>query len=100
MTFFDDSDFAPIIPMRDGSQVTEMEEIARGEEFIQAGVCPPSSFSLSPSCLVLAFLVLRCLVHAYSLGMVWLIYQELEMGVEKITWGEEEYRMSHVPSDL
>ena len=27
--------------------------------------------------------------------MVWLIYQELEMGVEKITWGEEEYRMSH-----
>lgn len=46
MTFFDDSDFAPIIPMRDGSQVTEMEEIARGEEFIQAGVCPlrPSLF--------------------------------------------------------
>jgi hypothetical protein len=39
MTFFDDSDFAPIIPMRDGSQVTEMEEISRGEEFIQAGVC-------------------------------------------------------------
>jgi hypothetical protein len=38
MTFFDDSDFAPIIPMRDGSQVTEMEEISRGEEFIQAGV--------------------------------------------------------------
>ena len=29
--------------MRDGNHVTEMEEIARGEEFIQAGVCtlPP-----------------------------------------------------------
>ena len=26
--------------MRDGNHVTEMEEIARGEEFIQAGVCP------------------------------------------------------------
>ena len=43
MTFFDDSDFAPLVPMRDGNHVTEMEEIARGEEFIQAGVCtlPP-----------------------------------------------------------
>jgi len=32
--------------MRDGNHVTEMEEIARGEEFIQAGVCtlPPLSF--------------------------------------------------------
>jgi len=40
MTFCDDSDFAPLVPMRDGNHVTEMEEIARGEEFIQAGVCP------------------------------------------------------------
>jgi len=78
--------------MRDGSQVAEMEEIARGEEFIQAGVCPllPSLFLH----LVVAFLVLRCLDHAQSPGVVWLTYQELEMGVEKITWGEEEYRMS------
>jgi hypothetical protein len=44
MTFCDDSDFAPLVPMRDGNHVTEMEEIARGEEFIQAGVC---SFSCS-----------------------------------------------------
>jgi hypothetical protein len=29
--------------MRDGNHVTEMEEIARGEEFIQAGVCPSVS---------------------------------------------------------
>jgi hypothetical protein len=42
MTFCDDSDFAPLVPMRDGNHVTEMEEIARGEEFIQAGVCPVS----------------------------------------------------------
>jgi hypothetical protein len=43
MTFCDDSDFAPLVPMRDGNHVTEMEEIARGEEFIQAGVCPSIS---------------------------------------------------------
>jgi hypothetical protein len=45
MTFCDDSDFAPLVPMRDGNHVTEMEEIARGEEFIQAGVCLFSYFS-------------------------------------------------------
>jgi hypothetical protein len=43
MTFCDNSDFAPIIPMSQGNQVVEMEEIARGEDFLQAGVCPHSA---------------------------------------------------------
>lgn len=42
MTFCDNSDFAPLVPLRDGDKVTEMEEIARGEDFVQAGVsCEP-----------------------------------------------------------
>jgi hypothetical protein len=40
MTFCDNSDFAPLVPLRDGDKFTEMEEIARGEDFIQAGVRP------------------------------------------------------------
>ena len=48
MTFCDDSDFAPLVPMRDGNHVTEMEEIARGEEFIQAGVCHLLPLSRGP----------------------------------------------------
>lgn len=40
MTFCDNSDFAPLVPLREGkgSQMTEMEEVARGEDFLQAGV--------------------------------------------------------------
>ena len=40
MTFCDNSDFAPLVPLRDGkgAQMTEMEEVARGEDFLQAGV--------------------------------------------------------------
>jgi hypothetical protein len=38
MTFCDNSDFAPLISIREGNQIAEMEEIARGEEFLQAGV--------------------------------------------------------------
>lgn len=37
MTFCDNSDFAPLVPLRDGNKVTEMEEVARGEDFVQAG---------------------------------------------------------------
>ncbi|RXK35601.1 hypothetical protein M231_07131 [Tremella mesenterica] len=36
-TFHDNSDFAPLVPYREGARITELEEVSRGEDFIQAG---------------------------------------------------------------
>jgi len=39
MTFHDNSDFAPMVRMAEGKgKDVEMEEVSRGEEFVQAGV--------------------------------------------------------------
>jgi len=38
MTFHDDSDFAPMVRIGESGKEVEMEEVSRGEEFIQAGV--------------------------------------------------------------
>ena len=40
LTFHDNSDFAPLVPIREGARITELEEVARGEDFVQAGVSP------------------------------------------------------------
>lgn len=40
MTFHDNSDFAPMLRMGDTGKEVEMEEVSRGEEFVQAGVSP------------------------------------------------------------
>lgn len=37
LTFHDNSDFAPLVPIREGARITELEEVARGEDFVQAG---------------------------------------------------------------
>ena len=38
MTFHDNSDFAPMVRVGETGKEVEMEEVSRGEEFIQAGV--------------------------------------------------------------
>jgi hypothetical protein len=37
MIYADNSDFAPLVTVKNGGAV-EMEEVARGEEFVEAGV--------------------------------------------------------------
>lgn len=38
MTFNDNSDFAPLVSMRDEQKIVEIEDVERGEDFVQAGV--------------------------------------------------------------
>jgi hypothetical protein len=38
MTFNDNSDFASIVSAKEQAKITEIEDVERGEEFIQAGV--------------------------------------------------------------
>lgn len=43
MTFNDNSDFAPLVSARDQAKIVEIEDVERGEEFIQAGVSAVTS---------------------------------------------------------
>jgi len=38
MTFNDNSDFAPLVSARDVQKIVEIEDVERGEDFVQAGV--------------------------------------------------------------
>ena len=38
MTFNDNSDFAPLVSSGQEAKITEIEDVERGEDFIQAGV--------------------------------------------------------------
>lgn len=38
LTFNDNSDFAPLVSPRDEAKIVEIEDVERGEDFIQAGV--------------------------------------------------------------
>ena len=38
MTFNDNSDFAPMVSYRESPKIVEIEDVERGEDFIQAGV--------------------------------------------------------------
>ena len=38
MTFFDNSDFAPLVSRGDEGKIVEIEDVERGEDFVQAGV--------------------------------------------------------------
>ncbi|KAK4687984.1 hypothetical protein P7C73_g2127, partial [Tremellales sp. Uapishka_1] len=58
MTFHDNSDFAPMVSFSSGSQAAEVEDVSRGEDFVQAG--------------------------------------EIEMRVEHVAFGVEEYQQDYV----
>ena len=38
MTFHDNSDFAPLVKYSESPKIVEIEDVARGEDFVQAGV--------------------------------------------------------------
>ena len=43
MVFADNSDFAPMVKYSESAKIVEIEDVARGEDFIQAGVSARSS---------------------------------------------------------
>lgn len=49
MTFNDNSDFAPLVSARDQAKIVEIEDVERGEDFIQAGVSHLGESSSAPS---------------------------------------------------
>ena len=74
MTFNDNSDFAPLVSSGQEAKITEIEDVERGEDFIQAGVSATASAAACPTRRAAAD------------------RQEIEVGAEKVSFGEEEYR--------